>query len=198
MNQIIRPQINNGNIERHKDVYEYLFNTFYARLCAYALRYVENKESAEDIVSDTFYKMWQKGTIRINTSVQGYLFQAVYNNCMYFIRQQSNDIQKHQEFQAHFEQSASIGLMDGFTEQDSLIIKEVEEAIENAISQLPPQARAVFKLKRYKGLKNKEIAEQLGISVKTVEMHMTRALTFLRTELKDYCPLIVALCLSIN
>lgn len=179
-------------------MYEYLFNTFYARLCAYALRYVENKESAEDIVSDTFYKMWQKGTIRINTSVQGYLFQAVYNNCMYFIRQQSSDIQKHQEIQAHFEQSASIGLMDDFTEQDSLIIKEVEEAIENAISQLPPQARAVFKLKRYKGLKNKEIAEQLGISVKTVEMHMTRALTFLRTELKDYCPLIVAICLSIN
>ncbi|MBR8536348.1 RNA polymerase sigma-70 factor [Carboxylicivirga sediminis] len=197
MNQTIGPQINSGNIERHKDVYEYLFNTYYSCLCAYALRYVERKEYAEDVVSDTFYKMWQKGDISIKTSLQGYLFQAVYNNCMYFIRQQNSEQQKHLEIQKEFENTASGKLLGEFTDEDSLILKEIEEAIEKAINDLPQQARTVFILKRHQGLKNKEIAKQLDISVKTVEMHMTRALAFLRDELKGYCPVIVAFYLSV-
>lgn len=196
MNQSIGPQINNGNIERHEDVYAYLFNTYYARLCAYALRYVKTQEYAEDIVSDTFYRMWQKGDIKITSTVQGYLFQAVYNNCMYFIRQHKSEFQKTKEVHAQIN-SNDIQLLDEFTESDSLIIKEIEEAIEEAINRLPEQAKAVFTLKRHQGLKNKEIAERLNISVKTVEMHMTRALSFLRKELKGYCPVFILLYLSV-
>jgi RNA polymerase sigma-70 factor (ECF subfamily) len=190
MNQTIGLQINNSSIEKHKDVYAYLFNTYYSRLCAYALRYVERKEYAEDVVSDTFYKMWEKDNISIKTSLQGYLFQAVYNNCMYFIRQK-----KHQEIQKEFDNTNSGKLIGGFTEEDSLIMKEIKEAIEQAVNKLPQQARTIFILKRHEGLKNKEIAKQLDISIKTVEMHMTRSLTFLRDELKGYYPIFVILCL---
>ncbi|WP_439184988.1 RNA polymerase sigma-70 factor [Carboxylicivirga taeanensis] len=195
MNQIKPPQINNGNIERQKDVYEYLFNHYYARLCAYALRYVERKDYAEDVVSDTFFKMWQRGTIEISSTVQGYLFRAVYNNCMDFLRHRNNRLHKHQVLPVELENDASMALFKDFSEQDSLIIKEIEKAIEEAINKLPPQAKTVFVLKRHHGLKNKEIAEQLNIAVKTVEMHMSRALAFLRNELKEYCPFLLAICL---
>jgi len=191
------PRINNGNIERQEGVYKYLFDTYYSRLCSYALRYVERRDLAEDIVSDTFFKMWQKGDIQINTSVQSYLFQAVYNNCMYFLRQQANEKKKHIHIQKQFENEQSGRLIADFNERDSLIIKEVEDAVKQAIDKLPEQAKKVFHLRRYQGIKNSEVAEQLGISVKTVEMHMTRALAFLRKELQEYGPLVL-LMLSVN
>lgn len=195
MNQTIKPQFNNGNIERSEDVYEYLFNTYYSGLCSYALRYVEQKDLAEDIVSDTFYKLWQKGTIQISNSIQSYLFKAVYNNCMYFLRQQASERNKKYRLQSQFETNQPNKLLSDFTESDSLILKEVEEALEKAIDILPNQAKKVFTLKRFKGYKNKDIAAELNISVKTVEMHMSRALKFLHHELKDYCPLLLALYL---
>ncbi|WP_430813110.1 RNA polymerase sigma-70 factor [Carboxylicivirga sp. RSCT41] len=197
MNQTIKPQFNNGNIERHEGVYEYLFNTYYARLCSYAMRYVERKDQAEDIVSDTFYKMWQKGNIKISTSIQSYLFQAVYNNCMYFLRQQSNERTKRHHIQNQFETNHTSQLLEDFTERDSLILKEVEEAVDEAIEKLPVQAKKVFSLKRFKGYKNKEVASELNISIKTVEMHMARALKFLHSELKDFCPILLSLYLSL-
>lgn len=188
MNQIKQPHINSGNIERRESVYEYLFNTYYVGLCSYAIRYVERKDLAEEIVSETFFKMWQRGTIELTGSIKSYLFQAVYNNCMYFLRQQSSERKRITNIQQQFESNNTYRLLEDFTERDSLILKELEEMIHEAIKRLPEQAQKVFALKRYKGLKNKEVADQLNISVKTVEMHMTRALLFLKTELKDYIP----------
>ena len=196
MDQIRQPHINNGNIERQENVYKYLFETYYQRLCAYALRYVDSNDVAEDIVSDTFFKMWQKGDIIISTSIQSYLFQAVYNNCMYHIRQQHSERKKYKLAQKQYENETAFRLLDDFNEHDSLIIKEVEEAIEEAIKKLPEQAQKVFMLKRYKGIRNKDVAIELGISIKTVEMHMTRALSFLRNELKEYCPILLSLLLA--
>lgn len=196
--QTINPQFNNGNIERQEGVYEYLFNTYYSRLCSYALRYVEQKDLAEDIVSDTFYKLWQKGNIKITTSIHSYLFQAVYNNCMYFLRQQSYERAKKKNIQSRFETNHSVKLLEDFTECDSLIQKEVEEALEKAVKALPAQAKKVYTLKRIKGYKNKEIAVELNISIKTVEMHMARALKFLYQELKGYCPYLLVLYLLVN
>jgi len=188
VNQIKQPHINNGNIERQESVYEYLFNTYYVGLCSYAIRYVERKDLAEEIVSETFFKMWQRGDIKLTGSVKSYLFQAVYNNSMYFLRQQSSEIRQNSKIQQQFEEDNSHRLLEDFTERDSLILKELEDVINQAVQHLPEQARNVFALKRYNGLKNKEVAEELNISVKTVEMHMTRALLFLKTELKDYIP----------
>ncbi|MCG8580696.1 MAG: RNA polymerase sigma-70 factor [Bacteroidales bacterium] len=197
MNQTIKPQFNNGNIERQEGVYEYLFNTYYSRLCSYALRYVEQKDLAEDIVSDTFYKMWQKGDVNISTSIQSYLFKAVYNNCMYYLRQQSSERSGKQYIQSQFETNHSGQILVNFTESDSLILQEIEDAVNSAIENLPEQAKKVFSLKRFKGYKNKEVATELNISVKTVEMHMARAIRFLHHELKDYCPALLALYLAL-
>ncbi|MCT4643903.1 MAG: RNA polymerase sigma-70 factor [Carboxylicivirga sp.] len=172
-----------------------MFEAYYSRLCVYAMRYVESKDVAEDVVSDTFYKMWQKGDVEISTSIQSYLFQAVYNNCMYYIRQEVSERKKQQQVQKKYENEVAFRLIDDFNDQDSLIIKEVEEAIDEAIKKLPEQSQKVFTLKRYKGFKNKEVALELDISVKTVEMHMTRALSFLKSELSEYCPVLLSLLL---
>ncbi|TRX71473.1 RNA polymerase sigma-70 factor [Carboxylicivirga sp. M1479] len=196
MDQITELQVNSGNIEKREEVYEYLFSTYYSRLCAYALRYVERKDIVEDIVSDTFYKMWQRGDIQITSSLQGYLFQAVYNNCMYFLRQQSSELKRDTIIQDQFEDENNIRILDDFYERDSLIVQELDEAIKAAVDKLPEQAKRIFTLKRYQGLKNKEVAELLDVSVKTVEMHMTRSLSFLRSELDEYCPVLVSIILS--
>ncbi len=181
--------IKQGLRDGEEQTYEYLFRQHYSRLCTYAFRYVERKDLAEEIVSETFFKLWvRRHELDIQGDVKAYLFQAVYKNSLHHLRQQKTEKRVTDQLQQHHDQVHPIRLLEDYSERDSLILKELEGKIEQAVKNLPEQAQRVFTLKRYDGLKNKEIADQLGISVKTVEMHMTRALVFLKTELKDYLP----------
>lgn len=181
--------INTGLQKGDKQTYEFLFRNYYGSLCSYALRYLERKDLAEEVVAETFFRIWVKRKeLHINGSVKAYLFQAVYNNSLAYLRKQKNEKKLVENLQQDHLSCYNNRLLEDFSERDSLILKELDEKIKNAIQKLPDQAQRVFTLKRYEGLKNKEVAEQLQISLKTVEMHMTRSLLFLRTELKDYLP----------
>lgn len=141
-----------------------------------AYRIVNEKDSAEDIVQDVFFKLWnQRGSIDITNSVKAYLHKATSNAAINFLRR-NNRLTRINETHIHYTAA-------DFTSQ-ALTLKELQAHIVAAMNRLPPRCRAVFVLNRLEGMKYKEIAEHLEISVNTVENQMVKALEIMRQELK--------------
>ncbi len=175
--------------EGDNDTYVFLFRKYYVPLCSYARRYVGRKDVAEEIVSDTFFNLWRtRSTLKIHSSVKSYLFHAVCNNSLYYLRK----LKKEDLLEDYFSgvSSENMGFVAAAEEvsSDSLILNDLSKAINQAVRMLPPQQQTVFKLKRYEGKKLSEIALIMGLSVKTVEMHLSKAMLSLRRSLKDYLP----------
>jgi RNA polymerase sigma-70 factor (ECF subfamily) len=178
-----------GLIIGDEETYIFLFREYYVSLCSYSRRYVGRKDVAEEIVSDTFLKIWEtRESLQINTSVKAYLFQAVCNNSLNYLRK----LKKEQTLDEYFLETSSenIGFasISEVVEEQSLTMDGISEKIENAVNLLPEQQQKVFRLKRFEGKKNKEVAEIMGLSIKTVEMHLSKATLNLRKNLKDYLP----------
>jgi RNA polymerase sigma-70 factor (ECF subfamily) len=179
----------NGLIIGDEETYIFLYREYYVALCSYSRRYVGRKDIAEEIVSDTFLKIWEtRESLQINTSVKAYLFQAVCNNSLNYLRK----LKKEEILDEYFLETSSenIGFASVSEEIDepSLTMENINEKIEEAVSQLPEQQQKAFRLKRFEGKKNREVAEIMGLSVKTIEMHLSKATLNLRKTLKDYLP----------
>lgn len=166
---------------------EMLFHEYYQPLCQFAFSFLNDREEAEEVVQNSFVRIWEKRQeISIQTSAKAYLYQVIRNSCLNELKHQKVKIQ-HQKW--------SIMDGDGMEQSsDSMAIRgELEEKIKQAMQKLPEQCRLVFSLSRFEDLKYKEIADQLNISVKTVENQMGKALKIMRQELKEYLPLILLL-----
>ncbi len=165
--------------------FEELFKLYYADLCVYAMKFLKSTSKAEDLVSETFYTLWKsKESLQKIENIKAYLFKSVHNNCLYYLRSEKSK-PKMQEIDFSVLEEPKGFVKDAM---DSMIIKELSERIEILIKDLPPQQQKVFRMKRFDNKKNKEIAEDLEISVKTVEMHLTKATAFLKKELKTILP----------
>jgi RNA polymerase sigma-70 factor, ECF subfamily len=154
--------------------FETIFKTWYRGLCLFALRYIDDYKVSEEIVQDVFLRLWEKkDTLSIRKSIKSYLFQAVRNACIDYIR--------HQKVEQGYisEQKNQISEMLDNSETQLLEedrIKKIMDTIEN----MPHKRKQIFRLNRFENLKYKEIADKLNISVKTVEAHMGKALQQLR------------------
>ncbi|GAB7087373.1 RNA polymerase sigma-70 factor [Marinifilum fragile] len=168
-----------------REDFESLFNDHYSRLCAYAYNFLKEQEASEEIVQEAFFKLWiKRKDIVIESSMESYLYRAVRNASLNLIKH-INIREKYKEYnQEEIEYDEQI-------DRDPLNASELELKIRASIDLLPEQRKKIFILSRYEQLKYREIAEHLGISVKTVENQMGKALKFLREELADYLPLIV-------
>ena len=161
-------------------MFEQLFRHYYGLLCGYAKGIVNDADEAEDVVQQTMITIWEKrNALQITVSLKSYLYRAVHNAALNKIRSQNVRLAYAGE-QLHVE-TAVVS-----TTADALSGKELGKQINEAINQLPEQCRMVFKLSRFNELKYAEIADHLGISVKTVENHMGKALKLLRIHLKDF------------
>lgn len=166
-----------------KQVFEQLFRSCYVPLCNYAAGIVSDKDEAEDIVQQTMITFWEKReTIEITTSVKLYLYRAVHNQAL-------NKIRHDKVRQVYSKDVQSAGEQESEAASGKILQQEMQAKIAEAINQLPDQCRTVFQLSRFENLKYLEIANHLGISVKTVENHMGKALRLMRISLKDYLPL---------
>ncbi|MCG3167399.1 MAG: ECF RNA polymerase sigma factor SigE [Bacteroidia bacterium] len=166
-------------------VFEQVFREHYKALCGYATRFLKEKEGAEEIVQDIFFKLWEKReTLEINSSLKSYLFRAVHNRCLNTVRH----IDIRENYKADNEARIKAE-EENITEQFNRF--ELQQQIQKAIDALPEQRQKIFKLSRLQGLKYREIAEQMQLSEKTVEAQMSKALKSLREDLKDYLPSLV-------
>lgn len=166
------------------------FKTYYQPLCNYAYSFIRNRDEAEEIVQSAFLSVWEKrDSLDIKTSLKAYLYTMVRNTSLNVI--------KHEKIKQRY-----VGEALAFEERshDSVAQKvlssELEERIQHAMESLPEQCRLVFKLSRFEELKYSEIANQLNISIKTVENQMGKALKIMREQLKDYLPMLILILLS--
>ena len=182
---VAQPISNEGlfvKVRQHGDytAFESLYRRFYVALTNYAYRYMRCRDKADDMVSEVFYKLWKKrAAISVTTSLQSYLFTSVRNKCLDQIRAEGRVNQCDETVLIDFDAACATPLQ--YT-----VGEELQKRIETAIEALPKDRRRIFRMSRDNGLKYKEIAATLGISIKTVETQMGRALRFLREELKEY------------
>lgn len=170
--------------------FEMFFRTYYKPLCNYAYTFIQDKDEAEEIVQSAFLSVWEKRqSIDIKTSLKSYLYTMVRNTSLNVI--------KHEKIkQKYVGESLAVDARSYEGVSQAVISSELETRIQQAMEVLPEQCRLVFKLSRLEELKYAEIAEQLNISIKTVENHMGKALKIMREQLKDYLPLLIALMIN--
>jgi RNA polymerase sigma-70 factor (ECF subfamily) len=177
--------------EGDEKAFEVLFRKYYAALCSYANQFLFEKSLSEEVVQDMFLKIWEKrAVLTIEMSLKHYVFRSVRNRCLNLI--QHEKVKKQYAGMVLENSAHEISPDEYFLEVD--LVRRIEKSIES----LPPKRREIFKLSREQGLKYKEIADSLGISVKTVEVQMGLALKQLREQLKDYTEHIITLFFTLK
>jgi RNA polymerase sigma-70 factor, ECF subfamily len=170
-------RIKNGDIS----AFEKVFREYYAPLTLFANSMVKDRDTAEEIVQDFFYNYWKnKDQIMIQTSLKSYFFQSIRNKALKHLRHESIKIR----YATDVLESASPD--DQIYQPDIYELKELEKRIAAVLEKLPENCRLIFRMNRFEGLKYREIADKLSISVKTVEANMSKALGEFRAELKLY------------
>lgn len=163
--------------------FEQVFRTYYVGLCRFAYGFLGNTEDAEETVQDTFFKFWSKRQeIDVALSLRSYLYGAVKNACLNRIKH----LKVRGEYHKHVQEGESVSDFSS----TSLEATELQLLIDGAVNELPPERRKIFLMSRNLGLKYQEIADQLGLSVKTVEAQMGKALKYLRQALREYLPIV--------
>ena len=178
-----------------KESFDSIYINNFSRLFLFAKEYVLFDEEAENIVQDIFLMLWEKReALRVDVSLTAYLFTLVKNKCIDFLRHQMVEQMYSENVKHEYNEELNVKLfaLESFDHNFSSE-EDIETLLRNAIDKLPERCRLIFIKSRIEGKKYKEIAEELNLSVNTVEGQISIALKKLREELKDYLPLLLFL-----
>lgn len=165
--------------------YRFLFEHYYATLCLFAKRYIEDKAVREDIVQDVFFNIWEKRkSIETTVSARNYLVTCVKNLSLNYLRKQGY-------IQAYQNKIIDTPPIYSTAEEDIYTLHELEILLDQTLAKLPPAYRIAFELSRMEQRSMDEIAQTMGVSVRTVERYRDKALLILKKELKDYLPFFI-------
>lgn len=172
---------------RDEEAFEHVFKAHFKNLHVYACTIVQEPAAAEEIVQNVFYKIWEKAEqLNISPPVAAYLYRAVNNESINYL--------KHQKVKSiHRAHTLYHAKNQSESASKKVLAGELEKKLRKALSELPEQCRIIFQLSRFEELRYREIAGKLGISVKTVENQMGKALRLLRVKLADFLPLLLFL-----
>jgi len=182
--QLNIPSLRKGEKKAYEDIYNEFFGVLY-HLC---LNYLHDEKVAEEIVQDTFMKLWEiRETLNDQINIRNFLYTITKNNCLNYLRNQKISL-KHQENVKYLEMQFNYEALEKLG--NYIQFEELRSKIDEAISKLPTELIETFQLSRFEELSYKEIAEKQNISIKTVEARISKALRILRVELKDYLPVV--------
>jgi RNA polymerase sigma-70 factor, ECF subfamily len=168
--------------KRNKFAFDYLFTYYYSGLCVFAYKYLGDHQSAEDVVQDFFVSFYfESPQLEIKSSLKSYLFVSVRNSCLDW-HKHHRAVEKYRKLILQKNNEKDI------LPEEMLVESELRTAIEKGMEKLPERCREIFIMSRIKGLLNQEIADELHLSKRTVELQITNALKILRIELTDYLP----------
>ena len=163
--------------------YRELFTRYYYLLCTYAMRVVAGREVAEEVVADVFVKLWKnRDQIEVHTSFEAYIYRAVRNQALDYLKLKLHRVYEREPLESI---QWNLAYADHYSPADELVFNEFYDRVEGHISDLPRQCQLIFRLSREEGLRYREIADQLKISIKTVETQMGRALKVLRERVPE-------------
>ena len=176
--------------QKNRKVFELLYKKYYKKLYVLSYQYVANHEVAEEIVHDVFINIWKMADqIIIERSLERYLFRSVINASLNYITNEKQLKNKQDEFSKAQSKVAEEPVSGEETE--ALLIK-----LEEALDSLPPQCKKVMILSRFEKLKQKIIAEQMGISIKTVKNHLSYGFNKMRMILENKAKSIILFILT--
>ncbi|HBL74790.1 MAG: hypothetical protein A2W90_08085 [Bacteroidetes bacterium GWF2_42_66] len=169
-------EVSKGNLE----AYRHLFDNHFSDLCNFLLLYLHNRKLAEEIALDIFAYIWEKReSIQIKNSFKGFLFAAAKNKAVSHYRKEQKGLFSSLPIEG-------LNLPEPDSSQQTLENEELRQIIDRAIESLPPKSRMIYQMAWEENLSQKEIAQKLGLSPKTVENHVGIALRKLRETLKPY------------
>lgn len=179
--------------EGDETAFTYFYDKYFRRITAFSVQFIYDKEEAENLAQEAFVHLWQnKESVESINGIQSFLYTYAKSKCLNMIRHNKvkdkfkNDVLNQKERELDIEILNSVQF-------DTLELTELERLIQESISELPPKTREVFIKKRFENKKNAEIAEEMQVTLKAVEAHMTKALKILKTKLSDYLFLIFIL-----
>ena len=160
-----------------ESAYRQLFEQYYQRLVVFANRYLEDLESARDVVQDLFVDLYDsRQSISIETSLKSYLYSAVKNRCL-------NQVKHEQVKEKHRNMSRSEVNAPDPNLEEIMDAVELKARVYEIVSKLPEKCRQIYIMSRVDGKRNREIADELNLSVRTVETQISKALKFLKNSL---------------
>lgn len=168
-------------LDDNVNAFEVLHNQLLNRLIKFCINYTGQKEAAEEIVYDIFTKCWEnRKSPTVILDVETYLFVAVRNQSLKYMKKQAN------MRLVEIESLPGINFIDSTDPEKELNNKELHSKLDQAIEELPPQAKIIFRMIKENGMKYKEVAEILEISPRTVQTQLFRAIAKLRVALHSY------------
>jgi RNA polymerase sigma-70 factor (ECF subfamily) len=174
-----------GIIEGDREIFRRVYLKYFDMLNHLCMEYTQNAHIAEELVQDTFLKLWEvRKKIHRESNIGNFLYTVAKNKCLNYLRDQQTilNAQKSRDFLTkQYNMDALIEVGDQW-----MNFKELKTLFESVIDKMPESIRIVFMMSRYEDKKYKEIALQLNISVKTVESRISKALIILRKALDDY------------
>lgn len=173
-------------LEDDEAAFEELYDRYFRLLFNFAFSKVHDEFAAQEIVQELFVSVWQKRAQNEIVTCRPYLFAAVKKLIISFYRKEYTRQHHYNQWEKFHDD------ISGLATDQQAIIADLQNRYEEGLHLLPPKCREVFVLSR-KGLSNKEIAEQLTISEKTVEQHITKALRILRNFLSEHLPYFIIL-----
>jgi RNA polymerase sigma-70 factor (ECF subfamily) len=190
--QAVRMELHNEAItgllaKKDEAAFEQVFKSHFKTLHAYAFTILKDEIQAEEIVQQVFFKLWDRAeSLSITGSVTAYLYRAVHNESLNYI--------KHQKVRSQHRLHVAYSMKNQADHASKKVLNsELEKKLHEAMEELPEQCRTIFQLSRFEEMKYREIADQLDISVKTVENQMGKALRLLRIKLVDFLPILIFL-----
>ena len=170
-----------------------LFFEFKPRFIALAYRYVRDRETAEDLVSDSFMTFWEMHeTLPADINVPAYILTSVKNRCLNHLNAQIRHRRAEQDMHSTLTRRLQADVRSlSACDPDLLFSEEIRAILKQAVRKMPKMTRSVFLLSRIRNMTYSEIAAELGISVSHVNFEIRRALNLMRSELKDYLPAVL-------
>ncbi|MEO8534637.1 MAG: RNA polymerase sigma-70 factor [Flavobacterium sp.] len=170
----------------NQTAFTYFYDKYFRRIQSFSVQFIYDKDEAENLAQEAFLHLWQnRENVDSINGIQSFLYTYAKSKCLNLIRHNKvkdkfkSDVLNEKERELNIEVLNSIQF-------DTLELTELERIINESINDLPPKTREVFIKKRFENKKNAEIAEEMQVTLKAVEAHMTKALKILKTKLSDY------------
>jgi RNA polymerase sigma-70 factor, ECF subfamily len=180
-------------IKGDEKAFSTLYKTYYQRVYNFTWSYIKDEFVSANLVHDAFLTVWEnREKLDKESNLPAYLLVIVKNKSLNYLSRQATKARIEQKLQEQSVKEIELRISGlNACNPHELFSKDVENIIKTTIESLPYQCRNVFYMSRYNGMGNKDISSELGISLKAVEYHITKALRFLKQNLKDYLTLVL-------
>lgn len=170
------------------DLFSSFFRENQEKFLAFAYSYIRSWTEAEDILMESMISLWEcRDRWEEGKTLHALLLTIIKNKSLNYLEREQNRLRIEEDMNSHRQRELDLRIATlKDCEPEKIFSTEIQQIVNKALDKMPAQSREIFMLSRYSNLPNKKIADQLNISLKTVEFHITKALRILRVELKDY------------